>query len=45
MGKRGIRSNVARIHDLIPHAIQLTDINKGLDLINSGESLRGGVLY
>ena len=33
------------IDDLITHTMPLEDINKGFELMKSGESIRGVVLY
>ena len=33
------------IDDLITHTMPLEDINKGFDLMQRGESIRGVVLY
>jgi S-(hydroxymethyl)glutathione dehydrogenase/alcohol dehydrogenase len=33
------------IDDLITHTMPLEDINKGFDLMKTGESIRGVVLY
>jgi S-(hydroxymethyl)glutathione dehydrogenase/alcohol dehydrogenase len=33
------------IDDLITHTMPLEDINKGFDLMKSGESIRGVVIY